>query len=71
MNSPKITVSDRGRAVLELDLERERIAEETMTLQRSLKEIEDKIARNRTRCMVLTAAMKSIIDDGDYIVREL
>ena len=71
MNSPKITVSDRGRAVLELDLERERIAEETMTLQRSLKEIEDKIARNRTRCMVITKAMKSIIDNGDYIVREL
>ncbi len=70
MSQTQVTISDRGTALIALDLESERLSAEIKRWQEEQRLAEQRIERNRVKLRAIYTAMKSIHQDGVYTLRD-
>lgn len=71
MSNSTITISDRGTALVALHTEFERLGLERYNLIHDIKLAELKVKRIEQRAQVIHAAMQKIINDSEFVYKEI
>ncbi len=70
MSQTTVTISDRGAALIALDIESERLSAEIRRWQEEQRLAEQRIERKRAKLRIIYDAMKSIHKEGIYTLRD-